>query len=276
MKTWRIIISILLVLGGTLVGTLVKTAPPIMAQSGCNLRINEMMYDPAAGLGVDARREWVELVVANDVAADTTYFMTDQDLPAAGVFEKVFVVPAGTMAGTYLVVHNDGNPANDGTVTTSGIYTTISFYMGNNSVKLNNGGDEVVLYQGSAVDGTPCDYVEYLVSNSGVPAGFNWNNGSCGNPSSSQPFGTSISLDPNGIASNNACDWAESGLNSPNDPGIPNTGGPDSQGYNNNTTPTAVSLASFSVTGAGGKTAVLPMTMLLMGSFTFWIWRKKE
>jgi hypothetical protein len=248
---------------------------PTHAQS-CDLFINEIMYDPASGLGPDAQMEWVELFVATDVAVDTSYFITDLDAPAAGVFAKTFVLPAGTAVGTYVVIHNDGNPADDGTVTTSGIYTTISFFMGNNSVKLNNNGDEVVLYLGGDVDGAPCDYVEYLTPNSAMPAGFSWNNGICSNSSSAQPFGTSISLDPNGITSSSACDWAESGLNSPNDPSIPNTGGPDSQGYNNNTTPTAVSLVSFSVVGGGrGETAV-PTTLLLIGGLSVWIWRKKE
>lgn len=268
-------ILILLLVGGAGV-FVVKRPLPAHAQSGCDLRINEIMYDPAAGIGVDARAEWVELYVVSPITVDTTFFVTDQDAPAAGVFNKQFVVPAGTAVGTYIVVHNDGNPADDGITGTTGIYTTISFYMGNNAVKLNNNGDEIVLYQGGDVDGTPCDYVEYLVPNSPLPAGFTWNNGSCTNPSSAQDFGTSISLDPDGVNSNDACDWTESGLNSPNDPGIPVTGSPDTMGYNNTTTPTAVSLMSFSASTPQTGTAIFSIAVTIMAALTGWGLRIKN
>jgi len=157
--------------------------------------------------------------------------------------------------------------------------------MGNGLVRLNNGGDDIVLYQGGATDGIPCDYVEYYDPAaadhgiSGLPVGFSWDNTVCNDPISSQPFGTSISLDPdgnNGVSSDSACDWTESGLNSPNDPGIPNTGGPDTQGYNNTTTPTAVSLASFGTSANHSGTAAAGYLFVMMGLFTGWIWQKKR
>ena len=248
-----------------------------IAQTGCALIINEIMYDPAAGSGAGARHEWVELIVASPIGADTTFFIADQDPPAGTTeFVKAFIIPAGTAVNSYIMVYNDGDSADDGTISTTGIYSTISFYMGNGLLRLNNGGDEIVLYQGSDTSGVPCDYVEYLSPNSGVPAGFSWDNGSCANPGSAQPFGTSISLDPNGTAGNSACDWAESGLNSPNDPGIPNTGGPDSLGYNNNTTPTAVSLVSFSITQQQSGTTLFSLIGLSMMGMTLFVKKKNR
>lgn len=235
---------------------------PVLAQSGCALRINEIMYDPASGTGAAARAEWVELFVAQDIAADTTFYMTDFDAVAVGVFNKVFTVPAGTVAGSYIVVNNDGDPANDGQSSSSGIYTTLSFFMGNASTKLLNTGDGVAVYVGSDTNGTPCDYAEYLGGDTGVPPGFSWNAGCT--PSSSAAFGVSISLDLNGAASNSGCDWAESGQNSPNDPGLPLTGSPHTKGWSNNTTPTAVSLAAFGVTLNADWLAPLLVGMLGM------------
>ena len=81
---------------------------------------------PRLALAADARAEWVELYVASDIAVDTTFFITDQDAPAAGEFAKVFTLPAGTLAGNYVVIHNDGDPANDNATS-----SPIQFYMGN-------------------------------------------------------------------------------------------------------------------------------------------------
>ena len=269
--------SILLLLGVWVGGMLaVKRPLPVHAQSGCALRINEIMYHPAAGTGSAARAEWVELYVSADITSDTTFYISDQDTPVADKFEKVFVVPAGTTVDTYIVIHNDGDPANDGNVSANGIYTTMSFFMGNGIVNLNNTGDDIVLYQGGDIDGNPCDYVEYLVPNSTIPAGFTWNNGSCSNPSSAQAFGTSISLDPDGSLSNNACDWTESGLNSPNDPGTPITGSPDTQGYNNTTTPTAVTLASFKTADNQPGMVAAGYVVVMMSLLTGRLWQIKK
>ncbi len=250
-----------------------KRPLPVQAQSGCALRINEIMYDPASGIGADARAEWVELVVASNIVVDTTFYITDQDAPAAGEFAKVFTLLAGTVAGDYVVIHNNGDPANDNATS-----SPFQYYMGNNSVKLNNNGDEIALYQGSDTAGVPCDYVAYWTPNSPMPAGFSWDSGSCPNPVSSQDYGTSISLDPNGVGSDSACDWAESGENSPNDPNEPFSGGPHTQGYTNTIVPTAVSLASFSATAAQSNTG-WGIVVVLMGVVTGWGWfryHKKE
>lgn len=272
MSAWKVVASFIIFLVLILASLFIPTRRSALAQSGCALHINEIMYDPAEGIGGDALKEWVELYVAADIVTDTTFFITDQEAPAAGVFAKAFTVPAGTAVGTYIVIHNDGDPANDGTVTATGIYTTTSYYMGNASTKLKNDGDDIVLYVGSDASGIPCDYVEYLDGdpNSDRPAGFTWDTGACGNPGSSQAFGTSISLDPNGTAGNSACDWAESGTHSANDPDLPITHGPDSKGWNNNTEPTAVTLAAFSVTqGANGRVAFLLLATLLT-AITLW------
>ncbi|KAA3659335.1 MAG: lamin tail domain-containing protein [Chloroflexi bacterium] len=263
------LVGSLVFLCGLIVLVGVKRPLPAHAQSGCALRINEIMYDPASGLGVDARAEWVELFVALDIAVDTTFFITDQDAPAAGEFAKVFTLPAGTAAGSFVVIHNDGNPVNDNPTS-----SPIEFYMGNNSLKLNNNGDEVVLYQGGDATGEPCDYVEYLTPNSPMPAGFSWDISGCPTPASSQDYGTSISLDPNGVESDSACDWAESGLNSPNDPGTPFTGGPETEGITNTISPTAVSLASFTATKSQSATVSASMAFVLMAALTGWGWFK--
>ncbi len=269
-------ISFTLFLVWILLLSLLLPRPHTAVAQSCALVINEIMYDPAAGSGADARHEWVELIITSNIVDDTTFFITDQDPPAGTTeFVKAFTIPGGTAVNSYIMIYNDGDPADDGTTSTTGIYTTISFYMGNGLLRLNNDGDEIVLYQGNDISGVPCDYVEYLIPNSSIPAGFTWDT-SCANPSSAQPFGTSISLDPNGMAGNSACDWAESGLNSPNDPGIPNTGGPDSPGYNNNTTPTAVSLASFTTSQQPSGMALLVLTTVGMAGITLFVKRKKE
>lgn len=239
----------------------------VAAQSGCALRINEIMYHPAAGSTGAAVAEWVELVVASDIPTDTAYFITDQDGGVGNQFAKAFTVPGGTVAGSYIIVNNNGNPANDGQTTNTGIYITISYFMGNGSVELNNGGDEIALYQGSAVDGVPCDYAQYEVPNSGRPGGFAWGAGCA--PTNSDAVGVSISLDPSGAMSNDGCDWATSGENSPNSPDLPITGAPHTKGWSNNTTPTAVTLAAFSATsrspfsviGAGGVGLLALLTL---------------
>jgi len=137
------LVTSLLLLCGLVVLVGVKRPLPAHAQSDCALRINEIMYDPASGLGADAREEWVELFVALDIAVDTTYFITDQDAPAAGEFAKVFTLPAGTAAGSFVVIHNDGDPANDNPTS-----SPIEFYMGNSSVKLNNNGSVRIVEAG--------------------------------------------------------------------------------------------------------------------------------
>ena len=121
---------------------------PVQAQGGCVLQINEVMYHPGGGTSGTAVSEWVELYVAQNIGADTTFFITDQDGGVGNFYSKQFVIPAGTAAGTYIIVNNDGDPDNDGQTTMTGIYTTISFFIGNGSVELNNDGDEIVLYQG--------------------------------------------------------------------------------------------------------------------------------
>lgn len=215
------------------------------AQSGCALQINEVMYHPAAGTTGAAVSEWVELYVAQDIATELSFFITDQDGGVGNFFSKVFVVPAGTASGSYIIINNDGDPANDGQSTGTGIYTTISYFIGNGSVELNNDGDEIVLYLGGDVDGTACDFMQWEGGDDGIPAGFAWGS-SCGDPNSGG-VGVSISLDPDGAASNANCDWATSGDHSPNNPDLPITGAPHSKGWSNNTTPTAVTLASFQV-----------------------------
>ncbi len=268
MSVYKFVGSVMLFCGLiVLVG--VKRPLPVQAQSGCALRINEIMYDPAPGLGADAQAEWVELVVVDSILVDTTFFITDQDAPAAGEFAKAFTLPAGTAAGSFVVIHNDGNPADDNPTS-----SPIEFFMGNRSVKLNNNGDEVALYQGGDAGGVPCDYVEYLTPNSSMPAGFSWDSSSCPNPGSSQDYGTSISLDPSGVGSDGGCDWAESGLNSPNDPGEPFTGGPHTQGYTNTIVPTAVSLASFTAEKSQSAAVSLNIAVVLMAALTGWGWFK--
>lgn len=244
------------------------TLPPVRAQGGCGLLINEVMYHPAGGTGGAARAEWVELFVSQDIGADTTFFITDLDLPSVGVFEKVFTLPTGTAAGSYILIHNDGDPANDGQTTMTGIYTTISFFMGNVAVKLNNDGDEIALYQGAATDGNPCDFMAYEGGNSGVPGGFAWDD-SCVQPNSNGP-GLSISLDPNGVGSNSGCDWATSGENSPNHPDLPITGAPHTMGWANNTTPTAVTLASFTAGNNNQRLNILSATMTALFGLGVW------
>lgn len=241
---------------------------PAVAQNGCALRINEIMYHPAAGSTGGAVAEWVELLVAQNVTADTTFFITDQDGGVGNLFSKSFVVPAGTNAGSYIIVNNDGNPANDGQTTNTGIYVTISYFIGNGSVELNNGGDEIALYQGAATDGVPCDYAQYEVPNSGVPAGFNWNN-SCV-PTNGDNVGLSISLDPSGTASNSGCDWATSGNNAPSSPDLPITGAPDTKGWSNNTTPTAVTLAAFTAHNGSPLNAIGFGLLGMLTTLTLW------
>lgn len=249
------------------------SSPSVYAQGGCALQINEVMYHPAPGTDAAARAEWVELYVAQEITADTSFFITDLDAPSVGVFDKPFVVPAGTAVGTYILINNDGDPANDGQTTPTGIYTTISFFMGNAATKLVNDGDEVVLYVGSATDGVPCDYVQWEGGEDGPPAGFSWGGG-CEPDSNGD--GLSVSLDPNGIASNSGCDWATSGENSPNNPDLPITGAPHTKGWSNNTTPTAVTLASFDVSSKstlfnGLSTGVVG----LLGAIAIWQRRRK-
>lgn len=243
-----------------------KTA---VAQSGCALHINEVMYHPAPGTDAAARAEWVELRVVTSPAIDTTFFITDQDAAAVGDFEMTFVVPAGTAVGTYVLIHNDGDPANNGQSGSQGIYNTLSFFMGNGAVKLNNDGDEIVLYQGGATDGVPCDYMEYETPNSPRPGGFNWNT-ACPNPNAVD-VGFSISLDPDGEFSNSSCDWARSGEHSPNNPDLPLTYAPSSKGWSNTTTPTAVSLATFTAKPASHQLSLL--ATLLVGMFTLFSWK---
>lgn len=268
MFAWKPVVSLLFCFVLLISALLIPDPPPAAAQDGCALIINEIMYYP--GPGLSAIDEWVELYVAADITTDTTYFITDQDTASAGDFELSFTIPAGTVLGTYVMIHNDGDPSNNGITSTVGIHNNISFFMGNPDVNLRVGGDEIVLYEGSDESGTPCDYVAYLTPNTpDVPSGFSWNNSTCSNPGG-VPAGTSISLDPNGLASNDACDWAESGQHSPNHPDPSITGAPDTKGYNNNTTPTAVSLASFTVTqnSSGGILFTLLASLLTAG--TLW------
>ena len=243
-------------------------ARPVKAQSGCSLRINEVLYHPGPGsMGVGAA-EWVELYVAADIAHDTTFFITDQE--PGFIFQKTLVVPGGTTTGAYIVVHNDGNPADDGRVEVNGIYPSIHYYIGKVTASLRNENDEVVLYAGNDATGSPCDYVQYNGGNSGRPAGFSWSG--CTDPTA--PQGYSMALDFNGASSDSACDWTTAGDNSVNDPLIP-TFAPTSPGWHNNTTPTVVSLTSFSARTVQ-RLPLLPLAgMAILLLSTAVVWRRR-
>ena len=239
---------------------------PVRAQSGCALQINEVMYHPAGGTTGTAVSEWVELYVAQEINSDSLFYITDQDSGVGNFFSKQFIIPAGTAAGSYIIVNNDGDSGDDGQTVNTGIYTTISFFIGNGSVELNNDGDELVLYQGGDTAGTPCDYVEYGTTTSGIPTGFSWDN-TCGQLTSG--VGLSLSIDPDGTASNSNCDWATSGENAPNHPDLPITGAPHSKGWSNNTTPTAVSLSSFNVNHQSGVLNMLSVVGTAVLTFAY-------
>ncbi len=214
------------------------------AQSGCSLRINEVMYDPASGKTGPAAAEWVELYVATEISTPTTFYISDQE--SGSTFAKTFFLPVPSLnpvpLGTYIVVHNDGNTADDGSITHPNGFTAIHFYIGNSAVHLSNTGDDLVLQQNN-ID---CDYIAFGSGSSidNPPAGLVWISsgpgastpGSCPNPSAQR--GYSISLASNGALSDNSCDWVESGYR--------DTGAPHTQGAHNNALGvTAIALRSL-------------------------------
>ncbi len=262
-----------------LLWTLILSAlPPVIvparAQAACPLRINEVMYNPAGS----AAAEWVELYVASEIATPTTFYLTDLE----GEF-KTFSLPVSGLdpvpSGAYVVVHYDGDPAQDGTVVSTGLSTVIHFYRGGGSGRLNNTGDDVVLYIGTDTTGTPCDYIAFASGSGidGAPSGFTWisqgpgasASGKCANPSSSSK-GTSISLTPNGSLTDDSCAWVQSGEGRP---GVPDsdTGAPHTQGYDNNNAlgPTAVALSAFRAYSAPGSGFLRLLAFLAVWSLLF-------
>ena len=237
------------------------TATPV--PSACALRINEVLYQATGDLP-----EWVEMYVASDVSG-LTFFLSDGDSPG---LSKAFTLTAS--AGYYVVVHNDGDPLNDGTIIQNHQYTSVHFYDGNTTSRLSNTGDGVILYEGADATGVACDYIAYEgVAASAPPAGFTWDDNGC-TPNNGDTTDVSISLDPNGKASDSGCDWATSGGNSPGDPTI-NSGTffPSSQGWSNNSSPLAVTLRGaqagpnytwlWALLGAAGFVGALELTWRL-------------
>ncbi len=243
------------------------TGRPLHAQSGCALRINEVMYNPPSG---SSPAEWVELYVATDISTPADFHIDDLET-GSGHFSKTFTLPVTGLnpvpAGTYIIIHNDSGT--DGTIVNNGVYTSVHFYAGNGSARLQNAGDDIALYVGTDTSSIPCDYIAYGGTSghsiNGAPTGFTWlttglggtGSGTCGNPSSSQ--GISVSITPNGKASDDSCDWVASGS------GNPLTQSPHSEGYNNNTSPTVVVLHTLAAHSSTWSGLPLARTLFTLG-----------
>lgn len=234
-----------------------------LAQSGCALVINEVLY----GGGINNPDEQVELYVVTDITADTTFYLTDLDEASPAVnYHKVFTLTAPVSSGTYIWIH--GATGTDGTVTTTGPFTAINFYgakpSGSNHA-IHDSGDDIVLYIGMDTLGTACDYVQVGdptgPAQNGTPSGFSWDT-SCSNATSSD--GTiSVSLDFNGTVGDTACDWTVSGSNSPNNPSNL-TYAPNSLGWENNSTPTAITLVNLTARSSSGIGLLAGVTALFV------------
>ena len=186
-----------------LVGLLLVLVVSSAEAASTTLVINEVMYDPA---GTETEGEWVELYVNSSPGNLSGWTLTDQD-------GATYTFPSFTpAAGEYIVVHT-GTGTDD---LTGPVY---HLYWGRGSGVWNNGGDDVLLTDGT----NPVDYVAYG-SGSGidpVPSGLSWGGT---NPSSSE--GTSISLMNNGVDGDSGDGWEASGTSV--------TTGPSSMGVNNN------------------------------------------
>jgi len=159
------------------------------------LVINGFNFDPA---GSDAGNEWIELFAKNDVNVNN-WQVTDQDghtytLPnaslSAGEFIKIFIASG---------INDLSGPVK-------------SVYTGINEEWLDNGGDDILLYNAS---GDPADYIAYGSGGSvdPVPAGTSWSNNI---DITYYTEGNSFGLDADGNDEDHGDNWVENPAPSPN------------------------------------------------------------
>ncbi|MFZ5916880.1 MAG: lamin tail domain-containing protein, partial [Chloroflexota bacterium] len=188
----------------TLIGFLLALNAVPTGAASATLVINEVMYNPT---GDEPSGEWVEIYVNSSPGNVSGWTLTDQDVTTPYTFPSF--IPA---AGEYIVVHT-GSGTDD---STGPVY---HLYWGRDSSVWNNGGDDVLLTDGT----NSVDYIAYG-GDDGIdlpPSGLSWGGA---NPSSSE--GASISLKANGVDGDSGDGWEAAGTLVTTDP--------SSMGVNNN------------------------------------------
>lgn len=188
------------------------------------LIINEVLYNEAGSAG----DEWVELVATRFIAEGEQFFISDNETGGSR-FERLIEIPAGGIpAGTYIMIHDDAGT--DDLDVGDGLLSLWNAGLANPaSTHLNNGGDNLTLYQGnSVVDANAIDYLRYdndttSSSNDAPPASLLWGGFAPGGAVNEQ----SIARIENGVDGSSGADWAlsgTSGTTGPSTPGAHNAG----------------------------------------------------
>ena len=186
-------------------------APPlnycaaVPSSGGLPLIINEIMYRQNAS----DNDEWVELYATQFIASGAQFYLSDNE-SAASEYKLAFTLPAGGIpANTYLVIHRitgtDDIDARDGVLQ---FYNTSAV---SNTLKLNDSGDNLTLYQGTNSSGTVLDYVAYGSGAAVNGPGTGW---STPHAPVTANKGQSIAAIRNGFNTSNGAEWTLSGSSS--------------------------------------------------------------
>ena len=207
--------------------------------------INEVMYDRSSSNG----GEFVELYALAGTTV-TGWQLTDQD-------GHTYTFPALSMAaGEYAVVHTA-----TGTDTLTGPVYHLYTNNWTNGI-WNNTGDDVTLLNGT---GACVDYIAYESGPAitAPPTGCSWTGSP--NPTNGNHAGTSIALCTNGVDTDSTTDWGESGTCG--------TYAPNTEGFDNNQDPTAVTATSFGAVQSGAAVTVRWTTTTEAQTLGFHLWR---
>jgi len=191
---------------------------PTPPSSGPPLVFNEILYRQSASNGND---EWVELYATQFIAGGTAFYLSDNE-SGSSEYKLAFTIPTGGIpASTYIVVHriagNNDTDASDGVLQ---FYYTLAI---SGTLKLNDTGDNLTLYQGPNNSGPVLDYAAYGMGSAVNGPGTGW---STPNAPPSANGGQSIVLIRNGFDASSGTEWTLAGSN--------NTQGPATPGANNN------------------------------------------
>lgn len=125
--------------------------------------INEIMYDPPAGQK-EPDNEWIELYNTQDTAIDIGGWTIRDRLTSSG---HIYTIPTGTSisANGYLVLARNATAFNS----KYGFNPDLEYGSSASTLKLNNGGDDIILNNS---DGAIVDKVSYYNSWGGNGNGF--------------------------------------------------------------------------------------------------------
>ncbi|MFN8493415.1 MAG: SdrD B-like domain-containing protein [Caldilineaceae bacterium] len=209
-------------------------APPA---GGSPLIINEIAYRQSASNGND---EWVELYATQFIAGGTSFYLSDNE-SGASEYKLAFTIPPGGIPpSTYIVVHRIAG-AND-TDASDGVLQFYNTLAVSSTLKLNDAGDNLTLYQGTNNSGAVLDYVAYGTGSAVNGPGAGW---STPNAPTGVSGGQSIALIRNGFDSSSGAEWTLAGTN--------NTQGPATPGANNN----AKTACNVAISKRGPTTGVI-------------------